>query len=705
MASKLTPVGSEFQVNQNLGAGTGINNDQSLPDIAPLNDGRFAISYVSKLSGTDWDIFGQFVDPMGSLSGPIRFINTFAGIQSNPASTPRTDGGFTTVYEDFGPSGTFTHSNIRAVSNNTAGTASGVVQIATLFPSTTNPDIALLQDGTSRQLVVYEYAHSSSDHDIYWNVLNSNGTTLFAPTTDSAAVQVAANIFNQTTPAVAASGSTALVLYTDDVGTGLQFITGRLFSDATNTFGSSFNIAVHSSNVFSPDVAGLSGDRYVVTYTDGFDIFGKIFEPATPNGAFLTQEFRIDAQAGGNVIDPRVFGTPDGGFIATWEQFDGASLIYDIHARRFDAHGLPFGDDFTVNTSTDSLQLLPVVAVNGSNVMFAWDDFGVRASDPSPEGVRARAFTQTVFDYDSAQLGDFNNNGRADILLQNDNPASDASIGQTNTAGLISSFTPIGPVPSGYRIDGTGNFNSTADDDILLRSPTQVAVWVMNGTTPQSVAVSGGTSPSWLNYGMGDFTGDNQDDLLFRNPGTNEIATWGVANNALSTVPKVLGSTSSQFHIVAVDDFTGDGQADILFRHDNGDIAIWRVANNALAGVPAVVGSTSTAYHVVGTGDFDGNGANDILFRNDNGDLALWLLNSSGALLGAPAAIGAAGAQFHVDGTGDLNGDGRADILFRDASGNMVAWLMNGASFAAPPQAIGGAPVDYAIAAHHFDLV
>jgi hypothetical protein len=41
------------------------------------------------------------------------------------------------------------------------------------------------------------------------------------------------------------------------------------------------------------------------------------------------------------------------------------------------------------------------------------------------------------------------------------------------------------------------------------------------------------------------------------------------------------------------------------------------------------------------------------------------------------------------------------DEAFRDATGAIVEWLMNGAAFAA----MGTIAVDYAIAAHHFDVV
>jgi hypothetical protein len=710
MASKLIPVGSEVQVNQDQSPPNqyGVAFNQTIPDIVPVSSGgRFAVAYTTQYvfnpSG-DWDIFGQYLNDNGTRSGGALAVSNPTGFQDNPQAAPRTDGGFATVFEDYGTGGTFTHSDVRAAITSAGGVSSSIsIPIATFSTfSTSNPDIALLQDGSGRQLVTYQYTHSSTEHDIYWNILNANGTTLFPATTDSSAQVVVGDIFDQRFPVVAATGNTALVVYQDTSSGNQQFIAARLFNDATSAFGSSTTVAFHPGDLTQPDVAGLAGDRYVIAYGDGSQIYARIYDPVTPGGAFLTPEVPVNAVAG-SVSGPRVFATVDGGFITSWEQFDGSD--YNIHARRFDAHGLAFGDDFVVNTSTSNFQLFSAGAVNGSNVVITWEDFGPRPTDTSGTGIRAQAFTAPVFDYDSAQYGDFNNNGRADILFQNDNPASDAAIWQTSASGALSTVSSLGPVPAGFRIDGTGNFNGTAGDDILLRSPNSVAVWVMNGTTPQSVQTLGGTTPLWVNSGIGDFTGDNQDDLLFRNVNTGEIATWGVANNALSTTPKVLGSTAPQYHIVAVDDFTGDGQADILFRHDNGDIAIWRVANNSLAGTPAVVGSTSTAYHVVGTGDFDANGANDILFRNDNGDLAMWLLNSAGQLLGAPQAIGNAAAQFHVDGTGDFNGDGRADIMFRDANGTLVEWFMNGAAFAAPPSALGTAAVDYAIAAHHYDLV
>jgi hypothetical protein len=712
MANKVTPIGSEFQVNKNIFVPPSFDGTafgQIRPSVAALTDGRFAVVYNSQPSATgNDDIHFAIVDSNGNV-GSKSFVYRATGLQGPSAVAGRLDGGFGVAWSDeltsTGAADSHPNNiNYRTVSGD--GVLGPVIAVGDGLGNMANLAITTLSDG--RQVVVFDDLSDFANGDIFLNVVSATGTaTAFAP---SVLLPVDTSGPVQQDPSIAAQGLNAMIVYEDATGGSGPFdenISGRIFNGATNTVGAVIPIADHDMSIFQPDVAAIGGGRYVIVYTDGSHIYSKIYNPVTGT---LTPEVIVDTSpsAGTSTDNAQVAGTADGGFVVTWGDFGGPPPDTNgssVHERRFDLFGHAFGDDFVVNTTTTNDQQFSDLAVSGSNVLTAWEDYLSHTSDVSPPGIRAQAATLPLFDFDSAQYGDFNANGRADILFQNVSPTADAAIWQTNSSGVLSSITAIGPVPSGFRIDGTGNFNSSSGDDILLRSTNSVAVLPMNGISPQPVRTLGGVPTEFLNSGIGDFTGDGQDDLLFRNINTGEIATWGVANNALSAAPKVLGSTAPQFHIVAVDDFTGDHQADILFRHDNGDIAIWRVANNSLAGAPSIVGSTSTAFHVVGTGDFDGNGSNDILFRNDIGDLAIWLLNSQGQLLSAPAAIGNAGSQFHVDGTGDLNGDGRADIVFRDANGTLVEWLMNGTSFAAPPAVLGGADDDYSIAAHHFDLV
>jgi hypothetical protein len=709
MATKLSPVGTEFQVNQITA------NNQSFPDITPLSDGRFIVVYrrFFDSDGDDIDILGQFVNPNGTLSGATRFVADSSGIQDDPAVAARSGGGFTTVWQDFGlaTGSPIADPDIYYAVTNSAGTntVTRTLLIDSVFVLQ-NPDIATMSD--LRQIVVAERDVDINNTDIVFDVLEPDGTTqLFGGST----IGLAASVSNTRArnPQVAGGGpERALLVYEDNNGepnvTDIH-ITARLFNETTNTFGSGVLIgdAGAGHSMVQPDVAYIGAGRFAIVYDlDQQSIFARVYNSNT--GA-LSPEIAVSAAVVSTAFLPKVAATQDGGFVVTWSDFAGPAPDTDgfsIHARRFDPYGNPFGDDFVVNTLTNNWQTAPVVGISGGNVLTAWEDFASRPSDMSPPSIQAQAATAPAFDYDSAAYGDFDNDGRSDVLLQSLSTGAVAIL-STNSAGVLATGSPVGSLPAGFKIDGTGNFNSTPGDDILLRSAAsgQVAVWVMNGKSAVDFKVLGSTSSQFLNSGIGDFTGDGQSDLLFRNTGTGEIASWQIVDNALGAPPKVLGSAPSVYQIVTVADFTGDHQADILFRNLNtGEIAEWQLANNQLAAPPAVVGSTSAAYHVVGTGDFDGNGANDILFRHDNGELAMWLLNSAGQLLTAPQVVGSAALIYHVEGTGDLNGDGRSDIVFRDTAGNVIEWLMNGATIQTI-QSAGGVSQDFSIAPHHFDLI
>jgi hypothetical protein len=707
MATKLSPVGNQFRVNLVT------NFSQQAPDIAPLSDGRFVVVYenFTNGTGTDNDILGQFVNANGTLSGTTLFPMLANGLQSDPAVAARGDGSFTTVWQDFG---TTTGSPIADpdIYYAITGAAGNGIANRTLIMNASGralqrPDIATLAStpAESAQMVVAELAYSATDHDIVFDILGPAGQRFAGALFDN--VDASAGL--QQNPQVAGSSDRALVVYEDNRGesnAGEFHISARVFDATFPSFGPILTIADAAAgfSYLRPDVAFIGDGRFVIVYDYWLAVVARIYDAYT--GA-LGPEINVSTAPAEFAYAAKVAATQDGGFVVTWQDengLDGDTSGQSIHARRFDPYGNPFGDDFLVNTLTDGDQVTPVVGITGGNIVTAWTDFASRPGDTSAPSVQARAFSAPGFDYDSAAYADFDNNGRSDLLYQNLSTGA-VAIWTTDSAGVAVATAAPGSLPSGYKIDGTGNFNSAPGDDILLRgSGGQIAVWVTSGTSVVDFKVLGSAPAAYLNAGNGDLTGDGQSDLLFRHVGTGEIASWQVVNNALAAPAKVLGSAPNVYQIVAVADFTGDHQADILFRNlGTGEIAEWQVANNQLLSAQ-VVGSTANAYHVVGTGDFDGNGANDILFRHDNGQLVMWLLNSAGQLLTAPQAVGSVSNIYHVDGTGDLNGDGRSDIIFRDTSDNVVEWLMNGAS-AQAMQDVGRISQDFSIAAHHFDLI
>lgn len=265
--------------------------------------------------------------------------------------------------------------------------------------------------------------------------------------------------------------------------------------------------------------------------------------------------------------------------------------------------------------------------------------------------------------------GDFDGNGRDDILLRNS---------QTGEIGIwfmngstIAGGGLVGP-SGNSTVAGIADFNGDGRDDVLLRDATgTIGMWLMNGT----VIASGGLVGSPGAYsvaGAADFDGNGKADILLRDSAGN-LGMWLMNGTAIQSGAFV-GSPGA-YSVAAVRDFSGDGKSDILLRDSLGNLGLWAM-NGATIASGALVGSPG-AYTVAGSNDFNGDGRADILLRDSLGNLGMWLMNgatiSSGAFVASPGA-------YSVVGVGDYDGNGRADVLLRDGTGTLGMWLMNGSS-------------------------
>ena len=230
---------------------------------------------------------------------------------------------------------------------------------------------------------------NGTDNDIHARILNSGGTF------EAGFTPVASGTGFQEDAAIASFGNTAAIVFENDAVTNDNI--NLVFFNGTS-FGLPVAVADHlNQSVFDPDVAALTNGKFVVAYEENSnDVYGKIYNPATNS---FGPEFVIHTGPGSNE-DVRVVGTPDGGFLAVWED-DSGSLPDDgrnaIHAQRFDANGHPEGDEFLVSRSdpNDEDQDNPAVAANtAGQAYFAWEDSNVRSGggeDSDPDGIRGRA--------------------------------------------------------------------------------------------------------------------------------------------------------------------------------------------------------------------------------------------------------------------------------------------------------------------------
>jgi hypothetical protein len=229
-------------------------------------------------------------------------------------------------------------------------------------------------------------------------------------------------------------------------------------------------------------------------------------------------------------------------------------------------------------------------------------------------------------------VGDFSGDGMADVLWQNSS-SGEVYLWLMNGTTIANQGTPGTVSPSsGWVIQGVGDFNGDGKADILWRNSTtgDVYIWQMNGTTIASQGDLGVVSPSsgWVIQGVGDFNGDGKADILWRNTTSGEIYIWLMNGSSIASQgsPATV-SPSSGWVIQGTGDFDGNGASDVVWRNSgSGEVYIWFM-NGATITSQGTPGNVSSAWTIQGVGDYNGDGRADILWQNSSGEVYIWLMN------------------------------------------------------------------------------
>jgi len=185
--------------------------------------------------------------------------------------------------------------------------------------------------------------------------------------------------------------------------------------------------------------------------------------------------------------------------------------------------------------------------------------------------------------------------------------------------------------------------------------------------------------PEWKlvgtgNFGQLDYYGNYDfgfEDFLFRNQvnGHNLLSyrSWDVrVNMEITPVPDL------RWHVAGIGDFDGDGEADVLWRNVvSGHNVIWRSANSAKP--IAVAKVPDLAWKVAAIADFNGDGRDDVFWRNSRaGTNVVW---ESGSAATSYAAVRVPDQAWQVGAVGDYDGDGKSELFWRNTrTGANVIW-------------------------------
>lgn len=290
-------------------------------------------------------------------------------------------------------------------------------------------------------------------------------------------------------------------------------------------------------------------------------------------------------------------------------------------------------------------------------------------------------------DFHLANEGDFNGDGKADLLMLNNSThdaqvwlMNGAQVGAAGTVGTISAF-------AGWGYADVGDFNGDGKSDLLLLNSANngVAVWELNGaaviSNPQV-----GTMASGFHFAKeGDFNGDGKTDLLMLNDTTHDLQVWLM--NGTQVVSQTTIGTISAFagwRFADVGDFDGDGKTDLLLLNDSTHgVAVWLMNGTQVTANPQISTiSASAGWRFADIGDFNGDGRSDLMLLNDNTHgVAVWELN--GTQIIANPQVGAAASGDTYARLEDINGDHKSDILFQNNTTHVLtAWEMNGTQIA-----------------------
>src|SRR6266850_2223226 len=115
-----------------------------------------------------------------------------------------------------------------------------------------------------------------------------------------------------------------------------------------------------------------------------------------------------------------------------------------------------------------------------------------------------------------------------------------------------------------------------------------------------------------------DFDGDGRADILWRNLSTGENYFYPMNGTAILAGEGYVRTVSNMsWQIAGTGDFDGDGQADILWRNQaTGENYIFLMNGTTLSSEGYIRAVPDLNWKVVGIGDFDGDGRSDILWRN-----------------------------------------------------------------------------------------
>ena len=307
----------------------------------------------------------------------------------------------------------------------------------------------------------------------------------------------------------------------------------------------------------------------------------------------------------------------------------------------------------------------------------------VTASGAAGGGVQLAISTTTTPTPSADVRDDFNGDGRSDLIWRHDNGAFTNWLGQANGGFVGNDLNALRNLPTSWHVAGTGDFNGDGRDDVLWRNDNGALTnWMgqpNGGFVSNDLNAMANLPVSWQVAGTGDFNSDGRDDIIWRRTDGAFTEWLGQANGGfISNDANAWTVLPTSWRVDGTGDFNGDGNDDVLWRRSDGAFTEWLGQDNGgfVSNDANAFRNLPNSWQVAGTGDFNGDNRDDVAWRRDDGAFTVWLGQSNGGFITNDAnAWAAVPTSWQVAATGDYNGDGRDDIAWRNSNGTFTNWL------------------------------
>jgi hypothetical protein len=385
-------VGGEFRVNSNT------NGNQVDGDVAVDNDGDFVVAWTS--DGQDGSVEGIYTQRFDNLPATVlppttvgnEFqVNTFTnGSQDDLSIAIDADGDFVITWESYGQDGS--GNGIYAQRYNVAGVRLGSeFQVNTTTNSSQN-DASIAIDADGDFVIAWEsYGQDGSGNGIYAQRYNAAGVRLGSEFQVNTTTN---NDQRESSIAIDTDGDFVIVWEgygQDGDGNGIY---AQRYNAAGVRLGSEFR--VNTTLSFDQSNASIAidadGDFVIVWESfgqdgDGYGIYAQRYSAA---GIRIGSEFQVNTFTNSRQNNASIAIDADGDFVIAWQSFGQDGDSYGIYAQRYNAAGVKIGSEFRVNTTTNSNQNAPSIAIDADgDFVIAWES---RGQDGSGDGIYAQRY-------------------------------------------------------------------------------------------------------------------------------------------------------------------------------------------------------------------------------------------------------------------------------------------------------------------------